>query len=48
MSNREGHDHLSDVDDGAGCTEIWETLSERRERQAESRGRNIETGGNAK
>lgn len=23
--------HLSDVEDGAGCTEIWETLSERRE-----------------
>ncbi len=23
--------HLQDVEDGAGCTEIWETLSERRE-----------------
>jgi len=23
-------DHLDDVPDGAGCTEIWETLSERR------------------
>jgi len=23
--------HLSDVEDGAGCTEIWEHLSERRE-----------------
>ncbi|WP_259371278.1 MULTISPECIES: hypothetical protein [Halostella] len=24
-------DHLDDVDDGCGCTEIWEHLSERRE-----------------
>ncbi|MFW6382593.1 MAG: hypothetical protein ACOCZD_00970 [Haloferacaceae archaeon] len=24
-------DHLEDVEDGAGCTEIWERLSERRE-----------------
>lgn len=23
-------DHLADVSDGAGCTEIWEHLSERR------------------
>lgn len=23
-------DHLDDVEDGAGCTEIWERLSERR------------------
>jgi hypothetical protein len=23
--------HLDDVEDGAGCTEIWETLSERRQ-----------------
>ena len=23
--------HLTDVPDGAGCTEIWETLAERRE-----------------
>ena len=22
--------HLEDVESGAGCTEIWETLSERR------------------
>ena len=26
---REGDDHLRDVPDGAGCTEIWEYLSER-------------------
>ncbi|WP_096393309.1 hypothetical protein [Halorubrum trapanicum] len=26
-----GADHLDDVEDGAGCTEIWERLSERRE-----------------
>jgi len=24
-------DHLDEVDDGCGCTEIWEHLSERRE-----------------
>jgi hypothetical protein len=23
-------DHLDDVEDGAGCTEIWEHLSDRR------------------
>lgn len=23
-------DHLNDLEDGAGCTEIWEHLSERR------------------
>jgi|AntRauMinimDraft_4_1070384.scaffolds.fasta_scaffold02161_2 hypothetical protein len=23
--------HLGDIEDGAGCTEIWERLSERRE-----------------
>lgn len=27
----ERDDHLSDVEDGAGCTEIWEHLSEQRE-----------------
>ena len=26
--------HLAGVEDGAGCTEIWETLSERREADA--------------
>ncbi|MFB6109661.1 MAG: hypothetical protein ABEJ60_02150 [Halodesulfurarchaeum sp.] len=24
------HSHLEDVESGAGCTEIWEALSERR------------------
>ncbi|WP_267903202.1 hypothetical protein [Halobaculum saliterrae] len=24
-------DHLHDLEDGAGCTEIWEKLSEQRE-----------------
>ncbi|WP_259371246.1 hypothetical protein [Natranaeroarchaeum aerophilus] len=24
-------DHLSDIEEGAGCTEIWEHLSEQRE-----------------
>lgn len=27
----EEEDHLSDVADGSGCTEIWEHLSERRD-----------------
>jgi hypothetical protein len=30
-SKRETESHLSDVEDGAGCTEIWEHLSEQRE-----------------
>jgi hypothetical protein len=34
MSNSESLDddraHLEDVEDGAGCTEIWEKLSETR------------------
>lgn len=32
MSNSEKptDEHLQDVEDGAGCTEIWETLSEKR------------------
>lgn len=25
-----GADHLEDVDDGCGCAEIWEHMSERR------------------
>jgi hypothetical protein len=28
-------DHLDDVEDGCGCTEIWEHLSERREAQSD-------------
>ena len=28
--DREPADHLSDVDDGCGCTEIWEELAEAR------------------
>lgn len=31
MSEEPDDDHLDDVDDGAGCTEIWEHLSERRD-----------------
>ena len=27
----DGSSHLDGVEDGAGCTEIWERLSERRE-----------------
>ncbi|MFB6171062.1 MAG: hypothetical protein ABEJ23_00910 [Haloarculaceae archaeon] len=27
----ERDDHLDDVEDGCGCTEIWEHLSEQRE-----------------
>ncbi|WP_132059132.1 hypothetical protein [Halorussus amylolyticus] len=27
--------HLSDLADGSGCTEIWEHLSEQRERDAD-------------
>ena len=28
--DRERVDHLSDVDDGCGCAEIWEELAETR------------------
>ena len=28
-------DHVADIGDGAGCTEIWEHLSERREAERE-------------
>lgn len=28
-------EHLNDIEDGAGCTEIWEQLSERRGAQAD-------------
>lgn len=28
---RASDDHLQDLDDGAGCTEIWEHLSDRRD-----------------
>lgn len=32
----ERHDaHLADLEDGSGCTEIWEHLSERREEAEE-------------
>jgi hypothetical protein len=27
---RLGDDHLSDVEDGCGCAEVWEHLSEQR------------------
>lgn len=37
MSNRSQSDdkHLEDVPDGAGCTEIWEHLSKKREETSE-------------
>lgn len=36
MSKRNSDDdradeHLADVDDGCGCVEVWETLSEQRQ-----------------
>ncbi|WP_227355723.1 hypothetical protein [Haladaptatus salinisoli] len=30
VNDRPEDDHLDDVPDGSGCTEIWEHLSERR------------------
>lgn len=37
MSNEEtvADGHLQDLEDGAGCTEIWEKLSENRAEQAD-------------
>jgi|GEM_PF-368647 hypothetical protein len=32
----DGSDHLDDVADGAGCAEIWERLSERREAEQDA------------
>lgn len=29
-------DHLQDIPDGSGCTEIWERLSERRTEEPET------------
>lgn len=33
MSDDRDDEHLEDVEEGAGCTEIWEHLSEKRERE---------------
>lgn len=39
MSDDSDDEHLKDIEEGAGCTEIWEHLSEKREREAaEGRG----------
>lgn len=36
MSDEKRDDeHLADIEEGAGCTEIWEHLSEKRERERE-------------
>lgn len=48
MSNTPGsgeraRGHLDDVEDGAGCTEIWERMSELRE----SSGERADEGGNS-
>ena len=31
QSQTEGDDHLADIEDGCGCTEVWEHMSEQRE-----------------
>lgn len=36
MGSNEDREHLEDLEDGAGCVEIWKKLSERRS-QTESR-----------
>lgn len=30
------YDHLDDVEDGCGCAEIWETMSEHRDPSTET------------
>lgn len=36
MSNDENHsEHLDEIEDGAGCVEIWEKLSESRDGSAD-------------
>lgn len=37
-AERADTDHLEDVEAGAGCTEIWEHLAERREAAAAEEG----------
>lgn len=32
---RDDAEHLADVDDGCGCAEVWEHLSEQREAERE-------------
>jgi len=34
MSDHEDADHLANLSDGAGCAEVWEHLSEQREKDA--------------
>jgi len=31
QSQTEGDDHLADIEDGCGCTEVWEHMSEQRD-----------------
>jgi len=31
QESEEAHNHLEDLADGCGCTEVWEYLSERRD-----------------
>lgn len=31
MSDERDDEHLDDIEEGAGCTEIWEHLSKKRE-----------------
>jgi len=33
--NQRDDDHLADIEDGVGCTEIWERLSEARAQNAD-------------
>ena len=35
-STPDADEHLADLEDGAGCTEIWEKLSEQREEDDDS------------
>jgi hypothetical protein len=32
----EAADHLDDIDDGCGCAEVWEHLSEQREAESDA------------
>lgn len=33
MEEKEEENHLSEIEDGAGCTEIWDYLSEKRSKE---------------
>ena len=44
QDSSEAGDHLDDVDDGIGCAEVWEYMSEKREDNASDKQRSAGDG----